>query len=180
MFDKYKKYFPKISNPNKIFIYKILSLIYIMFEFSLFFFSLLILMDQNPNFIYFYSLILLMTYPLLITFIYKTLILNDEEIPHLVYLFLLISLFYIFIYSMEVSTFPLIAISDGCNMKVIKLNFIDSIYWASTTFTTLGYGDFLPYTPQAKVLSMFLSLTGTMHMVVFISLIFHKISQEKT
>ena len=169
-----------ISDTNKKFIRKITSFIYIMTEFTILFLLMLILMGEHPNLIYLYSLILLMLYPLCITFIYRTLILSDEEIPHLVLLYLLISLFFIFIYSLLVGTFPLIAFSSPSAMTAIKLDFINSIYWASTTFTTLGYGDLLPFTPQAKVLSIFLSLTGTMHMVVFISLIFHKISHTNS
>jgi voltage-gated potassium channel len=39
-------------------------------------------------------------------------------------------------------------------------NFFDAIYWATTTLTTVGYGDIYPLTNIGKVISMFSSLLG--------------------
>ena len=39
-------------------------------------------------------------------------------------------------------------------------NFFDAIYWATTTLTTVGYGDIYPLTSIGKVISMFSSLLG--------------------
>jgi voltage-gated potassium channel len=38
--------------------------------------------------------------------------------------------------------------------------YFDGIYWAVTTMTTVGYGDELPITVEAKVLAMALMLVG--------------------
>ena len=39
-------------------------------------------------------------------------------------------------------------------------NFFDAIYWATTTLTTVGYGDIYPLTGVGKIISMFSSLLG--------------------
>ena len=39
-------------------------------------------------------------------------------------------------------------------------NFFDAIYWATTTLTTVGYGDIYPLTNIGRVISMFSSLLG--------------------
>jgi voltage-gated potassium channel len=39
-------------------------------------------------------------------------------------------------------------------------NYFDGIYWAVTTMTTVGYGDELPTTVEAKLLSMALMVVG--------------------
>ena len=39
-------------------------------------------------------------------------------------------------------------------------SFFDAIYWATTTLTTVGYGDVYPLTGVGKIISMFSSLLG--------------------
>jgi voltage-gated potassium channel len=39
-------------------------------------------------------------------------------------------------------------------------NYFDGIWWASTTVSTVGYGDKVPVTVGGKILGMFLQLTG--------------------
>lgn len=39
-------------------------------------------------------------------------------------------------------------------------NFFDGIWWASTTMTTVGYGDMVPVTEGGKVLAIILQLVG--------------------
>lgn len=39
-------------------------------------------------------------------------------------------------------------------------SFFDAIYWATTTLTTVGYGDIYPLTGVGKIISMFSSLLG--------------------
>lgn len=39
-------------------------------------------------------------------------------------------------------------------------NYFDGIWWASTTVSTVGYGDKVPVTPGGKIVGMFLQLTG--------------------
>ena len=56
------------------------------------------------------------------------------------------------------------------------IDLYDSIYWASTTFTTLGYGDFLP-NREGRVLSMSISIIGSIHMVTLMSIILFKLSK---
>ena len=39
-------------------------------------------------------------------------------------------------------------------------NFFDALYWATTTLTTVGYGDIYPSTDIGRVISMFSSIFG--------------------
>ena len=58
------------------------------------------------------------------------------------------------------------------NCVIIPLaNYVEYIYWTSTTFTTLGYGDITPCTGITKILSMLISVLGITHMATFISII---------
>ena len=41
-------------------------------------------------------------------------------------------------------------------------SFDDALWWSVTTVTTVGYGDIVPSTPQARVLASFLMLIGVM------------------
>ena len=40
------------------------------------------------------------------------------------------------------------------------VNFFDALYWATTTLTTVGYGDIYPATDVGRIISMFSSLFG--------------------
>ena len=40
------------------------------------------------------------------------------------------------------------------------VNFFDALYWATTTLTTVGYGDIYPSTDIGRIISMFSSLFG--------------------
>jgi voltage-gated potassium channel len=43
---------------------------------------------------------------------------------------------------------------------VEKTSYFDGLYWAVTTMTTVGYGDELPTTDEAKVMAMFVMIVG--------------------
>ena len=43
---------------------------------------------------------------------------------------------------------------------VEKTSYFDGLYWAVTTMTTVGYGDQLPTTDEAKVMAMFVMVVG--------------------
>lgn len=50
------------------------------------------------------------------------------------------------------------------------LNPINSLYFSVSVFTTLGFGDFVPVNEAGKIYVSFLALLGTIHFVLFISL----------
>ena len=39
-------------------------------------------------------------------------------------------------------------------------DFFDALYWATTTLTTVGYGDIYPSTDLGRVISMFSAILG--------------------
>jgi len=53
-------------------------------------------------------------------------------------------------------------------------NMNDFIYYSFTTFTTTGYGDFLPLLPVAKSFSIFTAASGQLYIATIISLLVGK------
>ena len=51
------------------------------------------------------------------------------------------------------------------------INIWDGIYWAVTTFTTVGYGDVVPVTPVGQGLAMILQIIGAMFFGIIIAVI---------
>ena len=48
------------------------------------------------------------------------------------------------------------------------------LYYSFVTFTTLGYGDIVPQTPEAKSLAILTSITGQIYIAIIIALIVGK------
>ncbi|KEF43322.1 MAG: hypothetical protein ER33_00835 [Cyanobium sp. CACIAM 14] len=57
--------------------------------------------------------------------------------------------------------------------------FIHLTYFAFVTMTTLGYGDVVPLTPQAKLLSICLSVLGTFYLAVNLGVLIGRFIQEE-
>ena len=54
--------------------------------------------------------------------------------------------------------------------------FIDLVYYASITLTTIGYGDITPTTHYTKLIASFLGLVGQFYMVVLVGILISKFS----
>ena len=122
--------------------------------------------------VYIFAFLLLFSYPFVLHSIYKNLEeVKEEELPIGTVIFLVISIIYIFLYGNISFHYELLVTNP-----ITKISYIDALYWASTTFTTLGYGDYLPKDDNGKFLSMALSLTGIMHMVSFMAIILNKLN----
>ncbi|ULQ57158.1 ion channel [Flavihumibacter rivuli] len=52
--------------------------------------------------------------------------------------------------------------------------FPENVYYTFITFTTTGYGDFLPQTPLAKSLAILISVSGQLYIAVIIALLVGK------
>jgi voltage-gated potassium channel Kch len=60
------------------------------------------------------------------------------------------------------------------------LNFVppESFYYEIITFTTVGYGDIIPATPQGKLLAICTALLGATHGVTFVALVLQALTQH--
>jgi len=56
----------------------------------------------------------------------------------------------------------------------------EGIYYSFVTMTTLGYGDITPVGPQARSLSILLSITGPMYIAILIAKLVGKYSSQKS
>jgi hypothetical protein len=45
----------------------------------------------------------------------------------------------------------------------------EQLYFSFVTLTTLGYGEIIPTTPEARVITLFCSLSGVLYLAVFVS-----------
>ena len=55
-------------------------------------------------------------------------------------------------------------------MNVEKWSRVDSLYFISATFTTIGYGDIIPATDTGKIFTIFFSFFGIAMVLYFMSL----------
>lgn len=60
-----------------------------------------------------------------------------------------------------------------------KFNHSDTIYYAFTALTTVGYGDITPLSPIARSLSIVISVSGQMYLTVILALIVGKFANLK-
>jgi voltage-gated potassium channel len=56
----------------------------------------------------------------------------------------------------------------------------DYIYYSFVTTTTLGYGDVIPLSPPAKIISVFLSVGGQLYLAMVVALLVGKYISAKT
>ena len=69
-----------------------------------------------------------------------------------------IALFYIFVTALIMFNVEMFhANADG---EFVFSTFFDALYWATTTLTTVGYGDISPVSELGRVISMISSLFG--------------------
>lgn len=68
-----------------------------------------------------------------------------------------ISLFYILVTALVMFNVEMGKVKDG---EVVFATFFDAIYWATTTLTTVGYGDIYPVSGFGRVVGMISSLFG--------------------
>jgi hypothetical protein len=55
----------------------------------------------------------------------------------------------------------------------------DYIYYTFITYTTTGYGDFLPLTPIAKSLAMLIGVTGQLYVAIIIAMLVGKFASSR-
>lgn len=60
-----------------------------------------------------------------------------------------------------------------------KWSIVDSIYFATVTFTTTGYGDLEPSTEQAQLFTIFFAVYGVIILGIFIGIVGHTISEGR-
>ena len=55
---------------------------------------------------------------------------------------------------------------------------VDYLYYEIITFTTVGYGDIIPSTPQGKLLAICTALLGATHGVTFVAIVLQALTQH--
>lgn len=108
----------------------------------------------------------LVGYATLANNVYRYVSMKESDIPAGVLLFIGLASFFIVVYAFYYGIFKLV--SPSANMSLRYMSGIDAIYFSTVTFTTLGYGDFLPNSSLGKSLVVTQTLLGTVHMVFFI------------
>jgi len=79
----------------------------------------------------------------------------------------------------DAHNFTLAATVPGVYDGNYKIEYLDSFYFSTVTFTSVGYGDFIPRNYFGKLLSCEEAFIGHVHTVVFFSIIIAKVSGLK-
>jgi len=69
-------------------------------------------------------------------------------------------------------------IFKSTNCDCAETTWVDALYFSSTTFTTLGYGDFAPNSDSGKTFASIEALLGTTHMVAFFSIVITRLKKD--
>jgi hypothetical protein len=89
-----------------------------------------------------------------------------------VWLFMLSNVLLILTFATGWQVFDVYGTSAGCSNNT---NFLDSLYFSTTIFATVGFGDFLPCNEHGKALFIAESIIGSTHFGIFITLIFSRV-----
>lgn len=89
-----------------------------------------------------------------------------------VWLFMLSNLLLILTFAAGWQVFDVYGTSAGCSNNT---DFLDSLYFSTTIFATVGFGDFLPCNANGKILFIAESIIGSTHFGIFITLIFSRV-----
>ena len=85
---------------------------------------------------------------------------------------LTLTAFFVFIAGIMLYVFE----GDGDNPKI--MNLFDAFYWALVTISTVGYGDIAPVTPEGRVVSMLIIMTGVGLIAFMTSIIVSSFSER--
>ena len=64
--------------------------------------------------------------------------------------------------------------SNAFNIPDVYSSVYNYVYFSFVTLTTLGYGDFIPLTPQAKSISILISLVGQIYLTILMAILVGK------
>ncbi|HHF2903022.1 TPA: potassium channel family protein [Vibrio diabolicus] len=111
---------------------------------------------------------ILAVYVYLISYLYFNLEVQSHhfwQVP-VFYVFLMIAISYAFVpvlYEYKESFAPEMILDD-----------FDAFYFAVITLTSVGYGEVHPIDNQGKVISISMALIGSIHMIIFVALLFER------
>lgn len=74
--------------------------------------------------------------------------------------------------SMSPHSFSFNQINNSVNSNILYN--IEFMYFTFVSFTSTGYGDYLPLTPAARSLSILISITGQLYIAIIIAMIVGK------
>jgi hypothetical protein len=85
--------------------------------------------------------------------------------------FLVISIVLIISFAIAWAFFGLFIPSAPSPFVSYDASFCNSFYFSTTVFSTLGFGDYIPFTQSGRMLSSVEAILGTVHTVTYFSLI---------
>lgn len=104
----------------------------------------------------------------------SSLVIRERDLPNAVLLFAAIgALLILQCAALGWVPYDLVVATDAARHGPGRLSEMDGLYFSAVTFTTLGYGDFVPAAGAGRCLAMYEALLGSAHSVFFI-LIFLK------
>jgi len=112
-------------------------------------------------------IVMLSGYQYLAYKMFKHLRMKRHEPPLAIVLYLLISFFYITFFALFYVFYDAVRASGStCNCSINDV--VDAYYFSVATFTTLGFGDYVPYTEVGKIIVLSEALLGSAHTVFFV------------
>ncbi|MCS0305192.1 ion channel [Vibrio diabolicus] len=112
-------------------------------------------------------------YVYLLNFLYRNLEVESKQ-------FWQIPCFFVFVmFFLSIMFMPLIVeVSDAFNDGNVK-NAFDAIYFGIISLTSVGYGDIHPINTVGKIISITMSVLGSIHTIMFIALVIDRITDNR-
>jgi len=102
---------------------------------------------------------------------------QSSQLASLIFLYIIVGALIITFYTFYYAFFDLIGSSGSI---VWEGNIAQATYFSIVTFTTLGFGEFIPKNDVARYIVSSEAILGTLHMVTFVSLWLSKLNKNNS
>ncbi|MBD8634962.1 ion channel [Stenotrophomonas sp. CFBP 13725] len=115
--------------------------------------------------IWIWVVMLILSYAIFAFTSHRKIVIRKKDSLGILMLFALVTVVYIGGFASLYYAFPLVGGGEGLARAA---TLTDAFYFSTATFTTLGFGDILPKTPEAKWIVAMEAILGLTHTVLFI------------